>query len=89
MVTYRQVGRGMVRTMRAIDREAKRAERQRLAYEKAALKLEMLESAAAAVQDYEELIAMLTGAHRIALSPKDWSFIANAGAPTAREGQHE
>ena len=81
MVTYRQVGRGMVRTMRAIDREAKRAERQRLAYEKAALKLEMLETAAAAVQDYERLIAMLTGAHRIALVPRDWSAIANASEP--------
>ena len=83
MVTYRQVGRGMVRPMRAIDREAMRAERQRHAYEKAALKQEMLESAAAAVQDYESLIAMLTGAHRIALAPRDWSTIADAPEPSA------
>jgi hypothetical protein len=85
MVTYRQVGRGMARTMRAIDREAKRAERQRLAFEKAALKQEMLESAAAAVEDYDRLIAMLTGAHRIALSPKDWTAIADAAEPSQPE----
>lgn len=78
MVTYRQVGRGMMRTMRAIDREAKRAERQRWAYEKAALKQEMLESAFAAVQEYEHLISMLTGAHRVTLSPRDWSSIAES-----------
>ena len=83
MVTYRQVGRSMARTMRAIDREAKRAERQRLAFEKAALKQEMLETAAAAVQDYNRLIALLTGAHRVALNPTDWSLTANAPEPSA------
>lgn len=85
MVTYRQVGRSMARTMRAIDREAKRAQRQRFAYEKAALKQEMLESAAEAVQDYDRLIAMLTGAHRMALSPKDWTRVAEAKEPTPPE----
>jgi hypothetical protein len=85
MVTYRQVGRSMVRTMRAIDREAKRAERQRMVYEKAALKQEKLESAAAAVQDYDRMIRLLTGAHRMALTPTDWSRIANAAEPARPE----
>jgi hypothetical protein len=91
MVTYRQVGRGMVRTMRAMDREAKRAERQRMAYEKAALKQDMLETAAAAVQDYNQLIFRLTGAHRMALSPTDWTRIANASeaAPPQADDTHE
>ena len=88
MVTYRQVGRSMARTMRAIDREAKRAQRQRLAYEKAALKQDMLETAAAAVQDYDRLIAMLTGAHRMALSPKDWTRVAEAGEPIPPESDN-
>jgi hypothetical protein len=33
MVTYRQVDRGMVRSLRAIHREAKRTERRRIAYQ--------------------------------------------------------
>lgn len=85
MVTYRQVGRSMARTMRAIDREAKRAERQRLAFEKAALKQEMLESAAAAVHDYNRLIDLLTGGHRVALNPTDWTRIADAPEPAQPE----
>jgi len=73
----------MVRTMRAIDREAKRAERQQLAYEKAALKQELLEEAAAAVGEYESLIHRLTRAHQVPLRPRDWSSIALATEPAA------
>lgn len=76
MVTYRQVGRGMVRTMRAIDREAKRAQRQRIAYEKAAQKQELLESSAEAAQQYERMIQSMVGTHRLPLARKDWTRAA-------------
>ncbi len=78
MVTYRQASRGVMRTMRAIDRGAKRAQRQRLAHEKAAQKLEMLEAAADAVAEYEEMIEALTGSHRVSFSRIDWATRACA-----------
>lgn len=85
MVTYRQVGRGMVRTLRAIDREAKRAERSRIAYERAAQKQAMLEAAAAAAAEYDDLITELTGAHRVSFSRRDWRTLATEPLPPAVE----
>lgn len=78
MVTYRQVGRGIARTMRAVHREAKRAERRRLVYEKAAQKQAMLEAAAEAADEYARLIETLTGAHRINFQRRDWHTTASA-----------
>ncbi|MCI3132061.1 hypothetical protein [Phenylobacterium aquaticum] len=81
MVTYRQAGRGMVRTLRAIDREAKRAQRQRVAYERAAQRQALLEASADAAQQYEALIAALIGAHRIAFRRRDWLTLATEPVP--------
>ncbi|MBI1360555.1 MAG: hypothetical protein GC155_09790 [Alphaproteobacteria bacterium] len=76
MVTYRQVGRSIMRTARAIDRDAKRAQRQRLAYEKAAQKQALLEASADAAQEYSQFVDSLTGAHRTAFQRLDWFTIA-------------
>ncbi len=73
MVTSRQFVRGLGRTMRAIDREAKRSEQRRIAYEKAAQKLSLLEAAADAAAEYDAMIAQLVGAHRVDFQPRDWS----------------
>lgn len=81
MVTANQVGRGFVRTMRAMDREAKRAERARLTYEKAALKQAMFEAAADAARQYEFLIRSLTASHRVQLRRIDWLTTATEPHP--------
>ena len=72
MVTTRQVVRGFTSTMRAIDRDAQRAARRRMAYEKAAQKAAILEAAADAAAEYQDMIEQLVGAHRVALSRMDW-----------------
>ena len=91
MVTYRQVGRGMMRTMRAIDRDAKRAQRQRIAYEKSAQKQALLEASADAASRYEQMIEALTGAHRVRFKRRDWQSVANATPPAmpVPESRHE
>lgn len=78
MVTSRQFARGMVRTMRAIDREAKRSQRQRIAFEKAAQKQELLEASAAAADEYDRMIEAIVGSHRVPLQRRDWLKIATA-----------
>lgn len=87
MVTVRQVGRGVIRTMRAIDREAKRAERQRTAYEKAAQKQALLEASADAAQQFAALVEALTGAHRVNLKRKDWFSVAAHEPETLPESE--
>lgn len=91
MVTYRQVSRGMVRTMRAIDRDAKRSARQRMAYEKAAQRQAVLEASSDAAAEYDGMIAALTGSHRITFQRRDW--LTTATAPqlpaAARTDAHE
>lgn len=82
MVTANQVGRGFVRTMRAIDRDAKRAQRARLTYEKAAIKQAMFEAAADASQQYEDLISALTTSHRVQIRRIDWLTTATEPLPT-------
>jgi hypothetical protein len=62
--------------MRAIDREAKRAESRRLAYEKAAQRMEALEEAADAAAEYEDMLDQLTGAHRVTFKRLDWAGTA-------------
>lgn len=62
--------------MRAIDREAKRAESRRIAYERAAQRMEALEAAADAVAEYEDMLDQLTGAHRVGFKQLDWAEVA-------------
>jgi len=81
MVTYRQVGRGMARTIRAMDREAKRLERQRIASEKARQRHALLEASANAAQEYEDTLEALTGAHRVAFRRRDWLTLATEPPP--------
>jgi hypothetical protein len=76
MVTTRQVFRGAARTMRAIDREAKRSQARRIAYERSAQKIALLEEAADAADEYQHMIDQLVGAHRIAFRPIDWAALA-------------
>lgn len=76
MVTVRQFSRGVGRTMRAIDRDAKRAQRNRAAAQREALKVDMLESAADAASQYAELISALTGSHGVVFTRRDWSTTA-------------
>ena len=76
MVTYRQVGRSIMRTARAIDRDAKRAQRQRLAYEKAAQKQALLDASADAAQEYNHFVESLSSPHRIEFRRLDWYTVA-------------
>lgn len=78
MVTSRQVARGMVRTMRAMDRAAKQAERQRLARPDALHRAAMLDASAQAAAEYEGIVEALTGAHRLTFTRRDWLTVATA-----------
>jgi len=80
MVTSRQFTRGVVRTMRAMDRAAKQAERQRVAHQQALHRQAYLDASAGAAAEYEEIIEALTGAHRIEFRRRDWLTTATAKA---------
>ncbi|WP_225772898.1 hypothetical protein [Inquilinus sp. Marseille-Q2685] len=75
----------MASSIRAVRREQERAERRRLAYEKAAQKQAALEAASSAAQEYDRLIEALTGAHRVVLERRDWHALASAPPPPAPE----
>lgn len=90
MVTSRQFTRGMVRTMRAMDRAAKQAERQRVARQNALHREAMLDASAQAAAEYEEIVEALTGAHRVSFSKRDWLTTAtapNEAAPMRRDDE--
>ncbi|WCP13306.1 hypothetical protein sphantq_01731 [Sphingobium sp. AntQ-1] len=78
MVTSRQFVRGVGRTMRAMDRAAKQAERQRVARQRALHHQAHLDASARAAAEYEEIVEVLTGAHRVPLSRVDWLATATA-----------
>lgn len=78
MVTSRQFARGMVRTMRAMDRAAKQAERQRIVRQNAMHREAMLDASAQAVAEYNEMVEGLTGAHRVTFGKRDWLTMATA-----------
>lgn len=78
MVTSRQFVRGVGRTMRAMDRAAKQAERQRMARQQALHRQAHLDASAMAAAEYEEIVEALTGAHRVPLSRVDWLTTATA-----------
>lgn len=73
MVTTRQAFRGVGRAMRAVDREAKRSQARRIAYERSAQKIALLEEAADAADEYQQMIDQLVGAHRVAFRQIDWA----------------
>ncbi len=79
MVTTRQFGRGVTRTMRAIDRQAKQAERQRVARQNVLAKQAMLDASAQAAAEYDAVIDALTAAHRVGFARRDW--LTDATAP--------
>lgn len=81
MVTVRQFSRGVGRTIRAAERDRQRAARQRLLHEKAVARQAALDAAADAADAYEDLLAMLTGAHRESFARMDWLTTAIAKPP--------
>lgn len=85
MVTSRQFARGMVRTMRAMDRAAKQAERQRIARQTALHRQAVLDASARDAAEYEEIVEALTGAHRANFSRRDWLRTATVPLETAAE----
>lgn len=85
MVTVRQFSRGVGRTLRAMERDARRAERQRLLHEKAMAKQAMLDASADAASAYQQLIEILTGSHRVPFKRRDWSAAANKPWPADAE----
>ena len=91
MVTSRQFTRGVVRTMRAMDRAAKQAERQRIAHERAMTRQAHLDASAQAAADHDAMIDALTGAHRILFQRIDWLTLATAPPPAEpeRSDMHE
>jgi hypothetical protein len=78
VVTSRQFARGMVRTVRAMDRAAKQAERQRHARQLASERQQHLDASARVVAQYDAVISALMGAHRIQLERRDWLTTATA-----------
>lgn len=78
MVTSGQVARGVVRSMRAMDRAAKQAERRRVTHQQALHRQAMIDASADAAAEYEAVTEALTGAHRIVLSRRDWLTTATA-----------
>jgi hypothetical protein len=64
--------------MRAMDRAAKQAERQRMARQQALHRQAHLDASAMAAAEYEEIVEALTGAHRAQLSKVDWLTTATA-----------
>jgi|GEM_PF-963959 len=82
MVTSKQFARGVGRTMRAMDRAAKQAERQRLARQQVLHRQAQLDASAVAAAEYETMVEALTGAHRVPLSRIDW--LTDATAPDVK-----
>ncbi len=68
-----------------MERGAQRAARERLLYEKAQAREAMLDAAADAAEAYEDLLEMLTGAHRAKFTRMDWLATAIAKPPAEPE----
>lgn len=71
--------------MRAMDRAAKQAERQRLSRQQALYRQTQLDASASAAAEYEEIIEALTGAHRVSRGKVDWLATATASEVPAPE----
>lgn len=59
--------------MRAMDRAAKPAERQRVARQQALHRQAHLDASARAAAEYEEIVEALTGAHRVPPPCPGWT----------------
>ena len=81
MVTVRQFSRGVGRTLRAMERDAQRAQRQRLLHEKVMAREAMLAAATDAAEAYERLVEILTGCHRIRFTRMEWRTTAETPPP--------
>lgn len=79
MVTSRQLTLGMLRTMRAMDRAAKQAERQRIAEQQALHRQAQLNASARAAAESDAITEALTSAHRTNFARRDW--LTDATAP--------
>lgn len=80
-MTARQVGLGVARAVRTMEREAERAQRRRIAEEKARVRQAMLDASAEAAESYERFISFLTDAHRVPFKRRDWVSTAMATPP--------
>ena len=89
MVTTRQFARGVVRTMRAMDRAAKQAERQRVASQQILDRQARLDAAARDAAEYEAIIEALTGAHRVEFRRRDWLRAVVPVAEPVRRDEEE
>lgn len=69
--------------MRAMDRAAKQAERQRVARLAALERQAQLDASASAAAQYDEIVAAMTGAHRVEFRRRDWLRTATAPAVPA------
>ncbi|MFN3537918.1 MAG: hypothetical protein ACK4Y4_10765, partial [Brevundimonas sp.] len=85
MVTIRQFSSGVTRSLRAMERESRRAERQRYLHQQAVAKQTLLDSSAQMVADYEGLIDHLTRCHQIPFSRRDWAEEAALSEPADPE----
>jgi len=81
MVTARQVGRGVARTIRAMERDAQWRQRQSFAHEKAMARQAMLDVSAEAADTYERFIRLLTQSHQAPFDRRDWARLALADPP--------
>lgn len=74
--------------MRAMDRAAKQAERQRAARMKSLDRQAHLDASARAASEYDEIVEALVGAHRVRLTRRDWLTTATSprvGVPERRD----
>ena len=81
MVTARQFSRGLGRTMRAMDREAKKAKRRREIYAKAAAKHAMLQASSRAADQYKDLIGLLCDGHKTTFKRSRFATLATEEWP--------
>jgi hypothetical protein len=81
VVTVRQFSRGVGRTVRALDREAARQQRQRQLHENASLRQAALDASHNAASTHERFVELLTGCHRVQFYRRDWEADANAMPP--------
>jgi hypothetical protein len=81
LTTSRQFARGMTRVVHAMERDARRAQKQSLARHKELAKLAALDASAKAAQEYEQLVQQLTGAHRVSFQRYDWLNLSTEEPP--------
>ena len=81
VVTVRQFSRGLGRSVRAMERSAARAQRQRLMDEKAEARQAMLDASADAAAAHDDLMAFLVEGHRTRFKRRDWRTLAGTPPP--------